>query len=109
MPVIVGGNHGLTADTYDFTQDSQLTRVMEGKRLQQNGVHYTENGGNGAYGQRYGQERGQGKSRRLAQGADAHSKIEEQGQHEFSIRQGYPNYLGTCLAKWSAETANLFS
>jgi hypothetical protein len=63
-----------------------LTWVVEGKRLQQNRVHNAENRANGAYAQSYRQEGGQGKSRRLAQGADAHSKIQEQGLHGISHR-----------------------
>src|SRR5229473_7146194 len=86
MPVIVGLNKSLTSYSHDFTQDSQLTWVMEGERLQQNRVHHAEYGGNGADAQSYGQEGGQGKSRRLAQGADAHSKIQEQGLHGISLR-----------------------
>src|ERR1700756_213070 len=91
MLVIVGLNESLTMYPQDFTQDGQLTWVMEGKRLQQNRVHHAENGGNGADAQSYGQEGGQGKSRRLAQGADAHSKIQEQGLHGISLRHSHEN------------------
>ena len=58
MPVVVGRNDSLTVYPHHFTQNSQATWIMEGKRLKQNRVHHAENGGNGADAQSYGQEGG---------------------------------------------------
>ena len=76
MPVVVGCNGCLTARTHDLTQDNQAIWITEGERLQQNRVHHAENGGNGADAQSHGQEGGQRKSWRPAQGANAQSKIQ---------------------------------
>jgi hypothetical protein len=80
---------------------------VESKGLQQDRVHHAENRGDGAYAQSYGQEGGQGKSRRLAQGANAHSKIQEQGLHGISLRH-LPDKAGTFPANASREHEQSF-
>jgi hypothetical protein len=109
MPVIVGLNKSLIAYPYDFTQDSQLTWVLEGKRLQQNRVHHAENGGNCADAQSYGQESDQGKSRRPAQGADAQSKIQEQGLHGISLRHQFLMEQARIRPNGPVGRSNLFN